>query len=144
MHFESAISSQSSQQQFTFPTQAPEISGYLGETSEKQSYEAPARFSRANLVRSVAEEAGLGRFVYLRGHSGQRYIFSAIEPRRAGLYSHALFAVADKNLDSVVITEVDDVELNESQVLYVHLLADGGPTGGDVVKDLKDAHRQLS
>lgn len=144
MHVESAILSASSQQQFAFPSPSAAVSGFLKETTDNSRYRGPACFSRTELVRSVADEAGLGNFVYLRGSSGQRYIFSAIEQRRAGLYNRALFAVADTRADTVVIADTGDIELDEGQLLYVHLLADDGPSGSDVVRDLSEARTSLS
>ena len=47
------------------------------------------------MIKSVVDEAGLGKFVYLQGISGRRYVFSSIRPEQAALYDHALFAVTD-------------------------------------------------
>ena len=77
------------------------------------------------MIKSVVDEAGLGKFVYLQGVSGRRYVFSSIRPEQAALYEHALFAVTDwgqgDNPGVRVAGSVKDLAVN-GHALYVHLL----------------------
>ena len=89
--------------------------------------------SVSRLVKSVVEEAGLGRFVYLRGQSGQRYIFSSIRPEQVDLYNHALFAVTGVTGDVRVFDAAS--KIRPGTPLYVHLLDDGANTA-EILEDL--------
>ncbi len=74
------------------------------------------------LVRSVVESAGLGRFVYLQGRSGKRYVFSQIKAEQVALYDNALFAVTTGMGGSVrVAGSVDELPANPC-AYYVHFI----------------------
>ena len=86
-------------------------------------------------IRSVVAEAGLGRFVYMFGLSGRRYVFSPISAEQAGLYDQAIFAHSDE-AGMVSGFETNIAGVAEHDGLYVHLLADDEGTGRDVINDL--------
>lgn len=75
------------------------------------------------LVKSVVDEAGLGRFVYLQGASGRRYVFSSIRREQAALYDHALFAATDQQGGVELATRIDGLA-SHAGAIYVHLLGD--------------------
>lgn len=91
------------------------------------------------MIKSVVDEAGLGKFVYLQGISGRRYVFSSIRPEQAALYDHALFAVTDWSQGDQpgvrVAASVDEVSAN-GHALYVHLLDDDDRFGYETLEDL--------
>lgn len=86
----------------------------------------PARGARSvsasRLVRCVADEAGLGRFIYLRGRSGARYVFCGIEGGQARLYDRAVFALRDG--ERVELSQRAAPLAARAGLLYIHLLAD--------------------
>lgn len=89
----------------------------------------------AQLIPSVADEVGLGRFVYMRGVSGKRYVFSAISHEQTVLYENALFAASTKHGAHADLI-VSNKDLREDHIrVYVHLLADGDAE--NVVADLR-------
>ena len=87
-------------------------------------------------VRSVVEAEGLGRFVYLQGRSGRRYVFSSITVAQAALYENAIFAYARDDgspirfflQEPVAGHGVDDASM------FVHILSDG--SSAEVLADL--------
>ena len=91
------------------------------------------------MIKSVVDEAGLGKFVYLQGVSGRRYVFSSIRPEQAALYDHALFAVTDwgqgDNPGVRVAASAKEVSAN-GHALYVHLLEDEDRHGDETLEDL--------
>ena len=88
------------------------------------------------LIRSVVDEAGLGRFVYLQGGSGRRYVFSSIRREQAGLYDRALFAAVESSGGTVKISR-SVAEFDRSvSVFYVHLLDDVDGNGEATLSDL--------
>ena len=99
--------------------------------------------SAARLIKSVVDEAGLGKFVYLQGASGRRYVFSAIRLEQAALYDHALFAYSDTALDRDgdihIRSSFADLPTGSS-VLYVHLLDDDDDCGSQTMDDLCRRH----
>ena len=89
----------------------------------------------SQLIPSVADEVGLGQFVYMRGVSGKRYVFSAISQEQTVLYENALFAVSTKHCAAAELIS-HHKELREDHTrVYVHLLADGDAE--NVVADLQ-------
>ena len=98
-------------------------------------------------VQSVVEEAGFGRFVYLYGASGRRYVFSAIEAEQAWLYEGAIFAMTCEQGDRITFSRLPPAEEGEngnSQRMFVHLLADDEGTGGVVLADLANSEFELA
>lgn len=90
---------------------------------------------RLRFVNSVVREAGIDRFAYLKGRSGKRYIFSAINNAEAALYDRAIFAEADDFGTDIAIHDKIPAELkSEHARLYVHILA--GEDSGAIVSDL--------
>ena len=83
-----------------------------------------AEAAAPRLIRSVVDEAGLGRFVYLQGNSGRRYVFSSIRRDQSGLYDHAVFAVTDTVSGSVTLGRSVQDFGEAATLLYVHLLDD--------------------
>ncbi len=76
------------------------------------------------MIRSVVEEAGFGRFVYLEGASGKRYVFSSIRSEQFSLYENAIFAATLPGEDSVRVGKsLAEVE-SFGSVFFVHLLDD--------------------
>lgn len=99
--------------------------------------------STPKLTRSVVQEAGLGRFVYLKGKSGKRYVFSSITPEQAVLYDNALFASTPLGLDDVILSRtLEDIPAGATG-LYVHLLEDAvGSAEYAALHDLMDITSQ--
>lgn len=99
--------------------------------------------SAARLIKSVVDEAGLGKFVYLQGASGRRYVFSAIRLEQAALYDHALFAYSDTAVDRDgdihIRSSFTDLP-SGSSALYVHLLDDEDDCGSQTLADLCRRH----
>lgn len=88
------------------------------------------------LVRSVVDEAGLGKFVYLQGRSGRRYVFSSIRREQVALYDHALFACSDPSKGDVQVSQhINDCEV-QNGTLYVHLLDDEICNAASALTDL--------
>ena len=91
------------------------------------------------MIKSVVDEAGLGKFVYLQGVSGRRYVLSSIRPEQAALYDHALFAVTDWGQGEQpgvrVAASAKDLSAN-GHALYVHLLDDEDRFGYETLEDL--------
>lgn len=109
--------------------------------------------SRSNpmLEPSVAESAGLNRFVYIVGHSETRYVFSSIQKNQVSLYSEAVFVVLEEGATekfwvgdySSMITHLNKWQAFNSPRIYVHLLAEGAHAKSCVISDLfksADAH----
>ena len=109
--------------------------------------------SRANpmLEPSVAESAGLNRFVYIVGHSETRYVFSSIQKNQVSLYSKAVFVVLDGGAAekfwvgnyASLITHLNKWHAFNTPRIYVHLLAEGAQAKSHVISDLfksADAH----
>jgi hypothetical protein len=89
------------------------------------------------LIRSVVDEAGLGKFVYLQGTSGRRYVFSSIRPEQASLYDHALIAIAGKN-GRICLAACTSQLSAAAGPLYVHLLEQSDRQGLETLDDLCD------
>lgn len=110
-----------------FPQSQPHLP--LGQVAEHGFCEP------VKLIPSVAEEAGLGQFVYMRGVSGKRYVFSAISHEQTVLYENALFAVSTKHsANADLISSHKELRKDHTSV-YVHLLADDD--ANTVVADLR-------
>ncbi|NKB50732.1 MAG: hypothetical protein GKR97_00670 [Rhizobiaceae bacterium] len=96
-------------------------------------------FPTPRMIKSVVDEAGLGKFVYLQGSSGRRYVFSSIRREQASLYDHALFAATsclETGGQSVEITaSINDIS-NRGGTIYVHLLDDEDSQGAQTLEDL--------
>jgi hypothetical protein len=99
-----------------FPESQPNLP--LGQVAENGLCEP------AQLIPSVAEEAGLGQFVYMRGVSGKRYVFSAISQEQTVLYENALFAAARKHCEIAELVSNHKELRDDHTRVYVHLLAD--------------------
>ncbi len=95
------------------------------------------------IIPSIASAAGIGRFVYLIGHSQQRYVFSAISTRQISLYHDAVFAVVEgedtENLwvgDYVrMVNFLNDVSCRATVRIYVHLLAEDAVAKDRLIED---------
>ncbi len=92
------------------------------------------------MIRSVVEEAGLGGFVYLKGVSGKRYVFSSISPEQASLYDKALFAVTNSQGELMRIGEIFSELKSHGSVVYVHLLDQEKSDNGETLGDLHGSH----
>ena len=91
------------------------------------------------MIKSVVDEAGLEKFVYLQGASGRRYVFSSIRREQAALYDHALFAAAGLGSNGRQSVEIGSTlqELPQScGSIYVHLLDDEDSRGTETLEDL--------
>ena len=124
--------------QANLPAAMPSLD--MGSTNRwKQSRCASNPVPAPRMIKSVVDEAGLGKFVYLHGVSGRRYVFSSIRPEQAALYDHALFAVTDwgqgDNPSVRVAASSKDVSAN-GHALYVHLLEDDDRFGYETLEDL--------
>ncbi|WP_156798543.1 hypothetical protein [Ahrensia sp. R2A130] len=87
---------------------------------------------KVSMARCAATRAGLGRFVYLQGQSGRRYVFSAITAEQALLYGNGVFAAQSG--------EAGEVEIGFSAhravgrgALFVHLPDDNSAAGNRAV-----------
>ena len=91
------------------------------------------------MIKSVVDEAGLGKFVYLQGKSGRRYVFSSIRREQASLYDHALFAAAfsdaDGNQNVRIVSSVQEIS-DSSGSVYVHLLDEEDEFGSVTLDEL--------
>ena len=87
-------------------------------------------------IPSVVEQAGLGRFVYLFGRSGKRYIFSAITGAQVSMYRNAVFA--GQATDGAPVEFLADIASPDLFAkLYVHLFSEGDDGDRqDVLDDL--------
>jgi hypothetical protein len=93
---------------------------------------------------SVAEAAGLSRFVYIIGHSEIRYVFSSIQNNQVSLYSEAVFVVIEDNANenlwvgdySSLIAHLNKRQVFSTPRIYVHLLAEGTQAKSHVISDL--------
>ena len=94
---------------------------------------------QSRLIRSVVEGAGLGRFVYLQGKSGRRYVFSSISNEQVALYDRALFAATRVDLHGVEIADRINELTDSAGTLYVHLLDDCDGDGAETLADLCNA-----
>ncbi len=113
------------------PAAATSVSSFVPFDAPDYACGGPVSVSR--LVKSVVEEAGLGRFVYLKGQSGRRYIFSAIRTEQVELYRRAVFALTGVAGDVRVLDDASKVRAGTP--LYVHLLdddADAAEIMGDI------------
>lgn len=91
------------------------------------------------MIKSVVDEAGLGKFVYLQGSSGRRYVFSSIRREQAALYDHALFATAYTGTfgnQSVRIASTLQEVSDSGGSIYVHLLDETDNLGSQTLQDL--------
>ncbi len=96
------------------------------------------------LLPSIAETAGLGRFVYLLGRSKQRYVFSAIGENQISLYHQAIFALVDRagkkilwvgGYSSIISKLFASNGAGNAQV-FVHLLAQGDRAHSAAITDI--------
>jgi len=100
--------------------------------------------SSAVLEPSIAETAGLSRFVYLVGRSQERYVFSAIRKSQISLYYEAIFMVhggKDKTGMWVgnytgLISHLNARADHNAVHIHVHLLAEGAEAKARIVMDL--------
>ena len=88
-----------------------------------------------HLIRSVVEEAGMGRFVYLQGRSGHRYVFSSMDREEAQLFGRALFAIVGTRGDVQVAARMAAFT-GKSGSIYVHFLDQDERQGDGVLDDL--------
>ena len=124
--------------QSNLPANVPSLDlGSMNRWKQPRSMNQPMPAPR--MIKSVVDEAGLGKFVYLQGVSGRRYVFSSIRPEQAALYDHALFAVTDWGQGEQpgvrVAASVEEVSAN-GHALYVHLLDDSDRFGYETLEDL--------
>jgi len=91
---------------------------------------------QARLIRSVVEGAGLGKFVYLQGKSGRRYVFSSISNEQVSLYDRALFAATSVQANGVEIAARIKDLTGHCGALYVHLLDESDDDGAATLDDL--------
>lgn len=123
--------------QHNFPFEAA-LNPYAPMPSMKlvsSGFEEPC-VAQPRFVRSVVEAEGLGRFVYLQGRSGRRYVFSSITVEQAALYENAIFAYA---LDVGSPIRFSSQEPNSGHEIsdasmFVHILSDG--SSAEVLADL--------
>ena len=107
----------------------------------------PSALSGPILVPSIAESAGLSRFVYIVGLSEHRYVFSSINKSQISLYSEAVFVVIDDSKFSPLwvggysnlITQLNNARSGYSPRIYVHLLAEGNLAKSHVIADLSNS-----
>ena len=112
----------------------PQASAMMRSTRSVASDGGVVRVGTTRVVRCAADRAGLGRFVYLTGASGRRYVFCGIEGDRARLYDRAVFGLRDG--DGMTLAPRAGTLRGRAGLLYVHLLDDGGPDAEAVLADL--------
>lgn len=83
--------------------------------------EQECRYESPRLIRSIVAQAGLGRFVYLEGRSGKRYVFSSISAEQASLYDRAVFATINPQNGAVMLFDSSTSASPSGDTLYVHL-----------------------
>ena len=91
------------------------------------------------MIKSVVDEAGLGKFVYLQGASGRRYVFSSIRREQAALYDQALFAAAEFGSHGGQSVQIGASLAELSDIggsIYVHLLDEEDARGTETLQDL--------
>ncbi|MEN0040587.1 MAG: hypothetical protein AAF764_04540 [Pseudomonadota bacterium] len=89
---------------------------------------------RVSTVRCAATSAGVGRFVYLQGRSGRRYVFCSITAEQGALYGNGIFAARCGEAGEV------EVGFSAHQVagkggLFVHLPDDNSADGARAVME---------
>ena len=82
----------------------------------------------------MVSEAGFGRFVYLKGASGKRYIFSSVRSDQAALYDKAIFAEVDNG--HISLRHNASPADGKGGTLYVHLLNGKSDSAADILADL--------
>ena len=100
---------------------------------------------KPRFIPSVVESEGLGNFVYLKGSSGKRYVFSAISREQASLYDNAVFAgcnshnaiIGFSRSTSALCTQQSPCEASPITHYFVHLLGERDGTDGEVIADLQ-------
>ncbi|MFD0914985.1 hypothetical protein ACFQ14_01035 [Pseudahrensia aquimaris] len=109
----------------------------FGEPTRRAPSAMACTVRRQRFVRSVVEAEGLGRFAYLHGASGKRYVFSAVRGHQVSLYSRAVFAIAsaDGTLEQIV-TRRELPDCSPESLLYVHLLDEGCADADTVIDDM--------
>ncbi len=120
----------------------PTTAGPLG--SPNRLCNTDRAFPTPRMIKSVVDEAGLGKFVYLQGASGRRYVFSSIRREQASLYDRALFAATscpDAGGQSVEIAPCLEDISNYTGAIYVHLLDDEDSQGAQTLEDLCTANQ---
>jgi len=95
------------------------------------------RASGARMINSVVNDAGLGRFVYLLGKSGKRYVFSSITAEQATLYDKAVFASSKAGSDIVSVSPCAQEAGGAGHVLFVHLLDNKNEEPQTILEDLE-------
>lgn len=126
---------------FSISAQRQDGSGFEEPVSSYRD-EAPYRDEKSagpRLIRSVVDEVGLSRFVYLRGASGKRYVFSSISKDHLSSYPCAVFAATSARGDVCIFQNTDDIGGTKSKALYVHLLREGSGDRAEIVHDLQGA-----
>lgn len=111
----------------------------------KQSYrpnpagmcERDTPYTAPRMINSVVAEAGLGRFVYLVGQSGKRYVFSSITLEQATLYEKAVFACSKAGSEHVNLSPCAKDASRFGPMLYVHLLDEETGAAHSVIEDLQ-------
>lgn len=116
----------------------------MREPSRPNSLANPPKNLLANpmLVPSVAETAGLSRFVYIVGQSKHRYVFSSIRKSQISLYSEAVFVVNGEVAPmwvgdySSLIAHLNNAKAGYTPRIFVHLLAESDMAKSHVISDL--------
>ncbi len=81
----------------------------------------------------VGVDEGLGRFTYLTGRSGRRYMFCRVSRDQASLYGDCVYAVESAASNAKVIAATLPDEMCEADPVFVHL-----PDGTSVNTVLRD------
>jgi hypothetical protein len=84
-----------------------------------------------------SEISGLDRFVYLRGGSGRRYVFSKVTRGQEGLYRDCVFAVRETGAETARPCANPPLGLHSGD-LYVHLL--DGQDACAILTDLNNVY----
>lgn len=84
-----------------------------------------------------SEISGLDRFIYLRGGSGKRYVFSKVTKGQESLYHDCIFAVREIGAETAHPCARPPRSLRSGD-LYVHLL--DGQDARVILADLDDAY----
>ena len=91
--------------------------------------------SVALTMKSVGVDKGLGRFTYLTGQSGRRYMFCLVTRHQAALYGQCVFAVASGACPSVnTLAGSLPAGLRDADRIFVHL--PDGLSVGSILDDL--------
>ena len=116
------------------PGQREPGAAFIDAQDERARDHEAVRVGSARIARCVAAREGIGRFVYLIGRSGRRYVFCGIERSRVRLYDRAIFGLRDG--DGMALSARASAVGGLPGLLYIHLMEEGGADEEAIIADL--------